>query len=137
MKMQTNRVLTVALVGATLAVAACSKKEVAAPMASAPAAQQPAVVPQPPKPPQAYFRDHYAKLEDCVYDWGYPQKCTPVPPGSPAQQAGANFLGPIYARSYREETQVQLRKEAIDGGYVQRVANDASDKSIAKSEVKS
>ena len=137
MDMQANRILTITLVAATLAIAACSKKEVAAPTASAPAAAQPAVIPQPPKPPPAYFRDHYAKLEDCVYDWGYPQKCTPVPPGSPAQQAGANFLGPIYARSYREETQAQLRKEAIDGGYAQRVASDASDKSIAKSEIKS
>ena len=56
--------------------------------------------------------------------------------GSPTQQAGANFFGPTYAKTYREETQVQLRKEAIDGGYAQRVASDASDKSISKSEVK-
>lgn len=130
------RVIASALLIGTLAAAGCSKKEVPASASTAPVAQ-PAVVPQPPKPPPAYFRDHYAKLEDCVYDWGYAQKCVPVPPGSPAQQAGANFLGPIYARSYREETQVQLRKEAIDGGYAQRVAQDASDKSIAKSEVKS
>lgn len=104
--------------------------------ASAPTAQ-PAVVPLPAKPNPAYLHDHYTRLEDCVYDWGYAQKCTPVLPGSPEQQAGANFLGPIYARSYREETQVQLRREAIDGGYAQRAAKDASDKSIAKSEVKS
>jgi hypothetical protein len=91
----------------------------------------------PPKATPAYLRDHYAKLEDCVYDWGYPQKCTPVAPGSPAAQSGAAFLGPIYAKTYREETQVRLRKEALEGGYVQRVAEDASDKSIAKSEVTS
>ena len=88
------------------------------------------------KPPPSFFRDHYAKLEDCVYDWGYAQKCVPVPPDSPAHQAGANFFGPTYARMYREETQVQLRREAISGGYAQSVAEDASDKSIAKSEVK-
>ena len=98
--------------------------------------QPPAVLPAPAKPPPSFFRDHYAKLEDCVYDWGYAQKCVPVPPGSPAHQAGANFFGPTYARMYREETQVQLRREAISGGYAQSVAEDASDKSIAKSEVK-
>jgi hypothetical protein len=115
--------------------AGCSKKEQPA-VAPAAKTQPPPVIPSPPKPPPSYERDHYAKLEDCVYDWGYAQKCTPVAPGSPTQQAGANFLGPIYAKTYREETQVQLRKEAIDGGYVQHVATDASDRSISKSEVK-
>jgi hypothetical protein len=112
----------------------CSKQETQRPTAVK--STQPAVVPSPPKPPPAYYRDHYAKLEDCVYDWGYPQKCTPVPPGSPAQHAGASFLGPIYVRSYREETQAQLRKEALEGGYVQKVAQEASDKSSSKTEVK-
>jgi hypothetical protein len=96
----------------------------------------PPVMPSPPKPPPSFFRDHYAKLEDCVYDWGYAQKCLPVLPGSPDQQAGANFNGPTYAKNYREETQVHLRKEAIDGGYAQTVPMDASDRSISKSEVK-
>lgn len=113
----------------------CSKKDQPA-VAPAAKTQPPPVIPSPPKPPPSYLRDHYAKLEDCVYDWGYAQKCTPVPPGSTMQQAGANFLGPIYAKSYREETQAQLRREAVDGGYAQRVATDASDKSISKSEVK-
>jgi len=133
-------VVRIGLLAAVLSVAAigCSKKEEAA-MKVAPAAktQPPPVIPPPPKQPPAYFRDHYAKLEDCVYDWGYPQKCTPVAPGTPVQQAGANFLGPIYARSYRDETQVQLRKEAVEGGYVQRTPTDTSDRSIARSEVKS
>jgi hypothetical protein len=115
--------------------AGCGKKEQPA-VAPAAKTQPPPVIPAPPKPPPSYLRDHYAKLEDCVYDWGYPQKCTPVAPGSATQQAGANFLGPIYAKSYREETQAQLRREAIDGGYAQRVAADASDSSISKSEVK-
>ena len=96
----------------------------------------PPVMPSPPKPPPSFFRDHYAKLEDCVYDWGYAQKCLPVPPGSPDHQAGVNFVGPIYAKNYREETQVHLRKEAVDGGYAQTVPMDASDRSINKSEVK-
>jgi hypothetical protein len=107
-----------------------SSTPVAAPM------QQEAVIPPPPKSAPAYFRDHYAHLDDCVYDWGYAQKCTPVAPGSQAAATVA-FLGPIYARSYREETQVQLRKEALEGGYAQRVAVEASDRSIAKVEVRS
>jgi len=131
-----------ALVGALSALllfvvvsAGCSRSE--QPMV-APAGKTvpPPVMPSPPKPPPSFFRDHYATLEDCVYDWGYAQKCVPVPPGSPDQQAGATFIGPTYARNYREETQVHLRKEAIDGGYAQTVATDASDRSISKSEVK-
>jgi hypothetical protein len=116
--------------------AGCSRRESAPAVAPAGKTQPPAVLPAPPKPPPSFFRDHYARLEDCVYDWGYAQKCVPVPPGTPAHQAGANFFGPTYARTYREETQVQLRREAITGGYAQNVASDASDKSIAKSEVK-
>ena len=135
--MTASRALIIVLIATALSgVSGCSKEEARAAVGSG-AATQPAVIPQPPEPIPAYLRDHYAKLEDCVYDWGYAQKCTPVPPGSAVQQAGANFLGPIYARSYRDETQAQLRKEAIDGGYAQRVAQEASDKSIAKSEVKS
>ena len=117
-------------------VVACSKKESTPAVAPAGKTQPPPVLPAPPKPPPSFFRDHYAKLADCVYDWGYAQKCVPVPPGSPAHQSGANFFGPTYARTYREETQVQLRKEAISGGYAQSVPSDASDKSISKSEVK-
>ncbi len=71
-----------------------------------------------------------------MHDWGNAQKCTPAPPGSPPSQSGATFLGPIYAKNYREETQVQLRKEAVDGGYSQRLITEASDRSIGKTEVK-
>lgn len=129
--------LVAALSVALAALIGCSKNEQVAKVAPAAKTQPPPVIPPPPKQPPAFFRDHYAKLEDCVYDWGYPQKCTPVAPGTPVQQAGANFLGPIYARTYRDETQVQLRKEAVEGGYVQRTPTDTSDRSIARSEVKS
>jgi hypothetical protein len=129
-------VLATLVAGFAAFVAGCSRKESAPTVAAGGKTQPPAVLPAPSKPPPSFFRDHYAKLEDCVYDWGYVQKCVPVPPGSPAHQAGANFFGPTYARTYREETQVQLRKEAISGGYAQSVASDASDKSITKSEVK-
>jgi hypothetical protein len=127
-------VLAIGLAGLA-AVAGCSKSEQQK-VAPAAKTQPPPVIPPPPKAPPSFVRDYYTKLEDCVYDWGYPQKCTPVAPGSPAHQAGAAFFGPTYARSYREETQVQLRKEAIDGGYVQQVAREASDRSLSKSEVK-
>lgn len=118
-----------------LVLTGCSKPETPA-VTRAAKTQPPPVIPPPPKPPPSFFRDHYATLEDCVHDWGYAQKCVPVPPGTPPQQAGANFFGPIYARAYREETQAQLRREALSGGYAQRVESDASDKSISKSEVK-
>jgi hypothetical protein len=130
-----NRVCRAALLSVALssALLACGKSQQAA-VAPAGKTQPPAVIPPPPKAPPSFVRDHYAKLEDCVYDWGYAQKCMPLPPGS--EPSGAAFAGPIYAKSYREETQVQLRKEAIEGGYTQRVATDASDRSISKSEVK-
>jgi len=113
----------------------CSRSERAT-VAPAGKTVPPPVMPSPPKPPPSFFRDHYAKLEDCVQDWGYAQKCVPVPPGSPAHQAGTAFFGATYARDYREETQAQLRREALDRGYAQTVPDEASDRSIGKSEVK-
>jgi hypothetical protein len=89
-----NRVIALTMAGVVLLFVGCSKKEQQAAAPAAKAAQQ-AVAP-PPKAAPVFLRDHYAKLEDCVYDWGYPQKCMPVPPGSPVAQSGAGFLGPIY-----------------------------------------
>lgn len=118
--------------GAIAAVMACSRTE--APVARGVGkTQPPPVLPATPKTP-SFLRDHYVKLDDCVYDWGSPQKCRSVPAGSAAQQAGANFYGPIYAKGYREETQTQLRREAIAGGYAAKAAEDASDRSSARSE---
>ena len=92
----------------------------------------PAVISAPPKAPPSYMQDHYTKLEDCAHDWGSAQKCTAAPSG-----AGATaYLGPIYAKAYREETQAQLRKEAVDGGYSPHMITDASDRSVGKSEVR-
>ncbi len=132
-----NRVCSCACLGIAwmAALAGCGGKETPPPVAAG-KTQPPAVIPAPPKAPPSFFRDHYAKLEDCVYDWGYAQKCIAVPPGSPAHQAGANFFGPTYARNYREETQAQLRREALAGGYAQSVASDESDRSMVKSEVR-
>ena len=118
-----------------LAAAACSRSDAPA-TAPAGKTQPPPVLPSPSKPPPSFLRDHYVKLEDCAHDWGSAQKCRSVPAGSPEQRAGANFFGPIYAKGYREETQVQLRREAMQGGYAPNVADEASDRSTAKSEVK-
>jgi hypothetical protein len=127
--------LLLSLGSALILLAGCSRSE--QPLVDAPAAktQPPAVIPPPPRTAPSFVHDHYATLEDCVYDWGYAQKCVPTPSGSPMRQAGANFVGPIYARNYREETQAQLRREALAGGYAQQVVTDESDKSISKSEV--
>lgn len=133
-RVRTGRWLGIAV--ALIGLIGCDRSEAPPPTARVGKTQAPAVLPPAPKPPPTFFRDHYAKLDDCAYDWGYAQKCVPVTPGSPAHQAGANFFGPTYARAYREETQAQLRREAIDGGYVQEVPTDDSDRSIAKSEVR-
>lgn len=114
---------------------ACDKSRQPA-VAPAAKTQPPPVLPPPPRPPPSYLRDSYAKLDDCVHDWGYAQKCTPVPPGSTSRVAGAAFQGPIYAKAYREETQAQLRKEAVDSGYSAWLVTEASDRSIGKTDVK-
>jgi len=123
------------LVSCCLVAAACSRGEAPTP-AAAGKTQPPPVFPAPSKAPPAFLHDHYVKLEDCAHDWGSAQKCRSVSAGSPEQRAGANFFGPIYAKGYREETQAQLRREAMQGGYAPNVADEASDRSTAKSEVK-
>ena len=131
--MRASRSAAIAL--CCLAATACSRSDTPAP-APAGKTQPPPVLPSPPKSPPSFLRDHYVKLEDCAHDWGSVQKCRSVPAGSPEQRAGANFFGPTYARGYREETQAQLRREAMQGGYAPNVADEASDRSTAKSEVK-
>lgn len=118
----------------SVALMACSRGDAPAP-AVAGKTQPPPVLPSLPKAPPAFLRDHYVTLEDCVHDWGSAQRCRSVPAGSSAQQAGANFYGPTYAKGYREETQAQLRREAMAGGYATGAAEDASDRSSARSEV--
>jgi hypothetical protein len=127
--------LLICLGSASILLTGCGRDEQQKAVAPAAKTQPPAVIPSPPRTAPTFLRDHYSTLDDCVYDWGYAQKCAPVPPGSPAHQAGANFFGPIYSRSYREETQAQLRREAVDGGYAQTVTTDSTDKSISKSQV--
>jgi len=112
--------------------AACGRPE---PVAVQPAtkAQTSPVVPAPKSSP-SFMQDHYARLDDCVYDWGTALKCTQAPTVSAS--GTATVVGPIYARNYREETQLQLRKEASDRGYSGQLVTEASDRSISKSEVK-
>lgn len=124
----------VRLLPAVLALAACGRAEPPAPpLARTP---PPAVIPPAPKPPPSFLRDHYAQLADCVHDWGAAQKCAPVPATDPAAAAGVRFLGPIYARGYREETQVQVRREVLDAGYAAQVEGEPSDRALAHVEVK-
>lgn len=116
----------------TAATTACSRPE---PAAVEPAAKvQAAAVAPVPKSSPSFMRDHYARLDDCVYDWGVAQKCTPAP--SASSSGTTAYVGPIYAKNYREETQVHLRKEAADGGYSAQLVTEASDRSIGTSEVK-
>jgi hypothetical protein len=129
----TGLAFTVILI--SIAVSACNESQQQA-VAPAAKTQPPPVIPPPPRPPPSYERDSYASLDDCAYDWGQAQKCTPVVPGSATNPPGAKFLGPIYAKAYREETQAQLRKEAVDGGYSPRPVTETSDRSIGKTEVK-
>lgn len=122
---------------AALSLAACGKKEPAAGAQQAAAAPTSAAAkarPLPVPPPAKYMRDHYAKLEDCAFDWGYAGKCIPVPPAEKAQ--GASFYGPTYSDALRLESQLASRKEALERGYVQQLDESPSDKSSAKSEVK-
>lgn len=113
----------------------CSRSE---PPAVAPAARTapPPVLPPAPRPPPAFERDQYAQLADCTYDWGSAQRCAPVAAGSALEAAGVRFLGPIYARGYREETQAQLRREAVDAGYAAQVPAEPTNRARATVEVR-
>lgn len=131
-------VSALALAAVVLAVSACSKQEPAAAASSsskvASAAAPSQARPLPVPPPAKYMRDHYAKLEDCVADWGYAGKCIPA---TPAERAlGVAFFGPTYSNALRLESQLASRKEAFERGYVTQLDEAPSDKSSAKSEVK-
>lgn len=129
----------VAASAVVLALAACGKKEPAAGSQQASQASTSAATkarPLPVPPPAKYVRDHYGKLEDCVFDWGYAGKCFPVPPGAAEKSQGVSFFGPTYSDALRLESQLASRKEAVERGYVSQLDESPSDKSSAKSEVK-
>jgi hypothetical protein len=123
------------LLACALALAACSRP------AEKPAAATgaPAAAPAPlPKPPVAkYQRDVYSRLDDCVADWGFAGKCTPVPDSAPEKGRGGAFFGPIYSNALRGEAQLATRREALEQGYVRQVDESPSDKSIGRADVRS
>lgn len=105
----------------------------------APARREPAVAVAPlPKPPPAkYLRDAYGRLDDCVADWGFAAKCTPVPTDAPERARGAHFFGPIYSSALRTESQLAARREAVEQGYAAQLDETPSDRSIARIEISS
>lgn len=126
---------------AALTLVACGRNDAskAATTAAAPQANAAAPVqakPLPVPPPAVYLRDHYTRLEDCVFDWGYAAKCLPVEPGSVDHAKGVAFYGPTYSSTLRLESQLASRKEAFERGYLTQFDETPSDRSSAKSEVK-
>jgi hypothetical protein len=116
--------------------AACERKP--EPAGKAPAGGPAVAAPTPlPKPPPAkYQRDAYGRLEDCVADWGFAAKCTPVPADAPERARGALFYGPIYPDALRAEAQLAARREAVEQGYAPQLDDRPSDRSLAKAEVR-
>jgi hypothetical protein len=130
----TRGAVLVCVVAALLA--ACERKPEPAGKAPAAGAAAPAATPLPKPPPAKYQRDAYGKLEDCVADWGFAGKCTPVPANAPERARGALFYGPIYSDALRAEAQVAARREAVEQGYAPRLDDKPSDRSLAKAEVR-
>jgi hypothetical protein len=91
-----------------------------------------------PKPPQAkYQRDLYRKIDDCVADWGFAGKCTPLAADAPERAQGAAFFGPIYSNTLRFETQLATRREAVEQGYQAQLDENPSNKSLSSTDIKS
>jgi hypothetical protein len=102
----------------------------AKPMVAAPAAL--------PMPPQAkYQRDLYGRLDDCVADWGFAGKCTPLAPDAPERAKGGTFFGPIYSNALRFESQITARREAVEQGYLSQLDENPSNKAIATTDIRS
>jgi len=91
-----------------------------------------------PKPPQAkYQRDLYRKIDDCVADWGFAGKCTPLAADAPERAQGGAFFGPIYSNALRFETQLATRREAVEQGYQSQLDENPSNKSLSSTDIKS
>lgn len=129
------RVLAASLAALAL-VAACSKKEAAAPAAGTAGSATPPPQYKPlPLPPKAkYVRDHYKSLEDCAADWGHAGRCTPVPGNAPERAQGASFFGPNYSNAIRDESQLEARKLAVEQGYAQTLDDKPSNRAVGVSD---
>jgi hypothetical protein len=91
-----------------------------------------------PKPPQAkYQRDLYRKIDDCVADWGFAGKCTPLAADAPERAQGGAFFGLIYSIARRFETQLATRREAVEQGYQAQLDENPSNKALSSSDVRS
>jgi len=130
---------TFVLVLALTALAACGRASDTQGTVTVSAASKPAAAAPPlPKPPQAkYQRDLYAKLADCVTDWGFAGKCTPLASDAPERAQGATFFGPIYSNALRFESQLVARREAVDQGYQAQLDENPTNRAIASAEIKS
>src|SRR5262249_28774959 len=117
---------TLAIVVPLVALAGCGRAgDLSARPGSAPVATQNVEPPALPKPHQAsYQRDLYAKLDDCVTDWGFAGKCMPLAGDALERAQGATFFGPIYSNALRFEAQLAARREAVEQGYQQQLDED-------------
>jgi hypothetical protein len=126
-----------ALLLAALGVAGCDRKSDSAAKPAPPVAKT-AVPAALPKPPQAkYQRDLYAGLDDCVADWGFAGRCTPLALDAPERAKGAAYFGPIYSDALRFETQITSRREAVEQGYLRQLDENPSNKALASTDIKS
>jgi hypothetical protein len=129
---------TAFLMVAAFAAAGCSRTGEMSAKPAAPAAKTLAAVTPLPKPPRAkYQRDLYGKLDDCVADWGFAGKCTPLSYDAPERSRGGAFFGPIYSNALRFESQMTARREAVEQGYLRQLDETPSNKAIASSDVRS
>jgi hypothetical protein len=123
---------------AALFVAGCGRSAGSLPKASGNVAKAAVTAVPLPKPPQAkYQRDLYRKLDECVADWGFAGKCTPLAADAPERAQGGAFLGPIYSDALRFESQLTARREAVEQGYQSQLDENPSNKAIASAEIKS
>ena len=133
-----QRLLTLFAIAGAMALVGCSRGSeapiktavTAKPTTSAPVAL--------PMPPQAkYQRDLYGRLDDCVADWGFAGKCSPLAPDAPERAKGGTFFGPIYSNALRFESQITARREAVEQGYLSQLDENPSNKAIASTDIKS
>jgi len=123
---------------ASLLVAACGRTSDASPKPGSVDAKHAGATLPLPKPPQAkYQRDLYSKLEDCVIDWGFAAKCTPLAADAAERAQGGAFFGPIYSNALRLESQLATRREAVEQGYQNQVDESPTNKAIASADIKS
>ena len=115
----------------------CGRSTDTQPIPASQIARAPAPTPLP-QPPQAkYQRDLYRKIDDCVADWGFAGKCTPLAADAPERAQGGAFFGTIYSNALRFETQLATRREAVEQGYQSQLDENPSNKSLSSTAIKS